>query len=367
MGAAHKQETWGRGDDLAALEAAGDFPPGTDSGLSGSDRIWLSAARVFPLGDEAAEHPDPLVAAMGRLRLVQVRRAISDYARAVTDVASAFDRGSPHLRQTLGASALLSVSRLALRIGAWDLLGTVLPPALGMVRTAPQPRRLSVATGLVAEWALSRAEPLIACVYAAESLYHGSERQRLRGYLGLAYAMAGCWDRARLLCEEAWSAQNLQAEAAAKAPFGALNLIRVEALRAMTESSTVRLASARRRFHTLRPLFARAVSRVPDLHARLALALASERVEKVDCGDEIAAISREMEGEGRWRDCALLARDTHPPLTPEAVAGRVAANACATEFNLPPVWRIDYPIGGLTGTAERPYTNNGLPTVVFCI
>lgn len=354
-----------RAEWLASVEAIGHWPPEQVETLPLNDQVWFSAAHLYPLRDEAATHSDPLVAAMGELRLVQVRRQVSDFSAAVTAVASAFDEASPARRQTLGAAALLSVSRLALRLGAWELLGKVLPGALGIVRSSPQSRRLSVATGLVAEWALARADHRTACLYTSDSLYHGSERQRLRGYLGLAYAMAGSWDRARLLCEEAWSAQNLQAETAGRAPFGALNLIRVEALRAMAENSEVRLENARRRFGTYSRFFETSLSRIPILHGRLALALASTSINGMNCSDEVFAIGRALAEEGRWRDCTLIDGYEWPGREEALVIESV--NACSDRFSLPSPWRIDFAAAALAGVGDRPVTETGLPTVLFCI
>lgn len=362
-------EPWDRGAWLACLEEASSSSSAPLHDMSKEDRLWLMAARNFPLCDDAVEHPDPLVAGMGKLRLVQVRQNFDGLSVVVTEIAAAFNAAGIRRRRTLGAAALLSVARLALRMGAWQLLGTVLPCAIGLARSAPQSRRLSVATGLVAEWALVCGQPRTACLYASESLYHGSERQRIRGYLGLAHAMAGCWDRARLLCEEAWSAQNLQEEAAAKAPFGALNLIRIESLRTIAEDSPVYLDAARQRFHNSRQRFAQSPSPIPQLHSRLALALATEHCESRKMHEEIHAIQDDLFREGRWRDGELIDRKAGAGKPPCKKRQEIVSSldAMGNDFELPSPWCIDFWATKLETSPPLRNTDSGLPTVLFCI
>lgn len=291
---------------IASEQSSGRKPAGTTVGeLPPLLRDWLAAGHFFSFSNEATNHPEPIVANLARLQKAQRQGDIDSQVSTMESLLESIQTAGPLCLETVGTSALLSVSRVALRTGAWKLLASTLPAGLSLARQRPQKRRLSVATGLVAEWALAAGHSRIACIYATESLRHGSENQRIQGYLGFAHALAAQWDYAFLLLGNALAVQNTQEGAGDRKAFGASNLIRAYAIRSIMDRSRHHLDEAGRRFREWHSLLHSNQSSMPAVTARVALCLA-HMAHHLPLDADMDLDLREILNRGRWRDLILL-------------------------------------------------------------
>lgn len=135
------------------------------------------------------------------------------------------------------AESLQWIARYALRLGAWQLLSRCIGRLLSWVRSwLPTPYRLSLVTGLVAEWALASGNGKIAIIYASESFAWGSEPHRIRSYLAYAHLLMGspreCRDELNFVLSHAATTQ--LPELSGRRPFTSLHEYRLTLLRQET-------------------------------------------------------------------------------------------------------------------------------------
>lgn len=355
---------------IAAEQASGrHFSALPGEALSLHEQDWLAGGHFFNFSDEASTHPDPIVADLAHLQNVQVTGSTEGLISCVESLFENLQQAELCQLQTIGCSSLLSVSRIALRTGAWKLLARTLPAGLALARNCPQRRRLSVATGLVAEWALAAGHSRLACIYATESLRHGSENQRIQGYLGFAYALASQWDYTFLLLGNALAVQNSQSNTRDRRAFGASNLVRAYAIRAIMTSSYEDLEEAERRFRDWHSVMHSNPSSMPASTALVAL-----NVGKVAHGqppDEIMElVLDDILKHGRWRDLLALERllPIPCPLEPKQRAAIAHLNTLKVD-GLPAVSLVDEAISELPMFVpqEHNFATEKRPLALFCI
>lgn len=141
---------------------------------------------------------------------------------------------------------LQAISRYSLRMGAWSLLKQVISALLLQVRHEfSTQHRLSIATGLMAEWALAAGDGQCASIYASESLSWGSETHRIRAYLAYASLLMGPAksSRDRLNFELSRAATEQQALIQDRHQFTLLHHLRLVLLRMMDRLENAKIES----------------------------------------------------------------------------------------------------------------------------
>lgn len=293
---------------IASEQSSGRILPDRSGiGLTEAEWDWLAAGHFFAFSPHAINHPDPIVSGLARLQKAQQLSAMETLPTIIHNLWQAIDCADANVKETIGASALLSIARVGLRCGAWQLLGKVLGQGLAWSRLRPQKRRLSVASGLVAEWALASGETRVAFTYARESLRHGAETQRIKGYLGFAHALADNWSQAFLFFREALASQKAQAVIHDRSAFGEANLIKAYALKAMNRREMDCLQHAKARFSEAAESLTSVKSTFPINTAALSIAYAEQALQGTTAIDT-KKIIQDIEMAGRWRDCIFFAR-----------------------------------------------------------
>lgn len=141
---------------------------------------------------------------------------------------------------------LQSIARYSLRMGAWTLLKQVISALLVQVRHEfSTQHRLSIATGLISEWALAAGDGQCASIYASESLAWGSETHRIRAYLAYASSLMGPpkSSRDRLNFELSRAATEQQALIQDRHQFTLLHHFRLVLLRKMDRLENAKIES----------------------------------------------------------------------------------------------------------------------------
>lgn len=202
---------------------------------------------------------------------------------------------------------LQKIARLALRIGSWKLLQPVLRILLDQLRSQlPTSRRMSQATGLIAEWALASLQPQIALIYSQESLAWGAEPHRIRSYVAYAHACLKTGsvrdDMDMLLSMQAAERQALLSD---RIVFGKLHQIRLACLTPSDGTSRFFSTSIENLTAMVQNFLRDSNPDHPATHLAACAAAASE----IDLGEFTFAVQSGINfliRSGRWRDRLLL-------------------------------------------------------------
>ncbi len=252
------------------------------------------------------------------------------------------------------------IARMALRIGAWKLLKAALSFLLYQLRShIPTPLKMSKATGLLTEWALSANIPSIAFIYGRESLMWGSEPHRIRSYLAYARAcLKANTPRDELDILLSLQATEHQIQIANRKAFGDLHEIRIGCLNILQPSPL--LPSYRKALKTKIRNFLESASPTHSATFLVSCTLASMKnfnLEQVSPAS-LQDAQQWLTTSGRWRDRILL-NQVNPEIFPTLTTGEndflEELNALSSHFSPLPDCE----------TVDGPYLNE-LPINVLC-
>jgi len=158
---------------------------------------------------------------------------------AYNTLVSFYESHSTSLPLVINFIILKATGKFCYRTGKWTQLRYILSALLALSRRLKKPLCLSIATGMIAEYAISTNCLNEGMRYCNESYEYGNQPQRLNCYKSLIYSISGDLNRAELFARNAFTTLKLYDNELEFLPFGHLAYIRFYTVKHLTDSREI--------------------------------------------------------------------------------------------------------------------------------